>query len=250
MAFAPDTIGVGKSTPNASSNPLCGTDWGRLLEAEFEKLYWAKLTNFVQRERSCRPVYPSPGEVYRAMQLTWCEQTRVVVVGQDPYWRPGEAQGLCFSVPCGVAHPRSLRTIHRELEFDQRFKAPCHGSLEPWAHRGVLLMNTTLTVADGMPGSHEGRGWEEFTNEVIRVATQKSNPVFLLWGGPAHRKERVITAAGGSQKMIIKSSHPAPPACYRPCRGTPAFVGSRPFSKANKLLRDSGRNEIDWNLTP
>jgi uracil-DNA glycosylase len=239
------------SLPDASNgNPLCGTDWGRLLEDEFEKSYWGKLTSFVRRERSNRPVYPPANEVFCALQLTWCEQTRVVIVGQDPYYRAGEAHGLCFSVLCSVSRPRSLQSIHRELETDQKIKRPEHGSLVPWAHRGVLLLNRTLTVAHGDAGSHHGKGWENFTNEVIRVAAKESDPVFLLWGKEAHRTEELIIGISGSSDMIIKSSHPAPPACYRPCGGSPAFIGSGPFSKANELLRNSGRSGINWDLTP
>lgn len=233
----------------SSENPLCGTDWGRLLALEFDKTYWAELSDFVRCERSLGPVYPPPNEVFRALQLTWCMRTKVVIVGQDPYYRPGEAHGLCFSVPCGISPPRSLQSIHRELETDRHIKRPKHGSLEQWAHRGVLLLNTTLTVAQEA-GSHQGEGWEVFTREVIRVAVKKSDPVFLLWGKHAQANEGVIIEAGGSSSMIIKSSHPAPPACYRPCGDSPPFIGSGPFSKVNNLLRDSGRGTINWDLTP
>ncbi len=177
----------------AKRNPLCGTDWGRLLEDEFAKPYWDELLAFVSDERSRHPVYPPANEVFRALELTWCEQTKVVIVGQDPYHGPGQAHGLCFSVPCGVKRPSSLVNIHKELQADRGIERPDHGSLEPWAHRGVLLLNTTLTVRGGRPGCHLGRGWERFTDAVIRVVTEKSDPVFLLWGEKAQEKEKHIT---------------------------------------------------------
>lgn len=234
----------------AERNPLCGTDWGRLLKDEFAQTYWAELMAFVEEERSCHPVYPPANEVFRALELTWCEQTKVVIVGQDPYHRPGQAHGLCFSVPCGVRRPRSLVNIHKELNIDLRLPIPDHGSLEPWAHQGVLLLNATLTVREGQRDSHQGEGWESFTDAVIRVVIKESDPVFLLWGEKAQRKEKHITRITGSPGKIIKSSHPSPISAYRPCLDSPPFIGSRPFGKANKLLRGSRRGEIDWNLAP
>lgn len=234
----------------ADLNLLCGTDWGRLLKEEVSRPYWNELVAFVETERSSFPVYPPAPDVFRALALTWCEQTKVVIVGQDPYHGPGQAHGLCFSVPCGVARPPSLVNIHKELESDRNIERPAHGSLEPWAHRGVLLLNTTLTVRGSQPGSHRGRGWERFTDAVIQAVTEESDPVFLLWGKEALGKEDLITRIAGSSGKIIKSSHPSPPAAYRPCLDSPPFIGSQPFSKANELLRRSGRAGIDWNLAP
>jgi uracil-DNA glycosylase len=232
----------------ANCNPLSGTDWGRLLRHEFEESYWDELMAFVEGQRSRYPVYPPANEVFRALELTRCEQTKVVIVGQDPYHRPGQAHGLCFSVPCGVPRPASLVNIHKKLQSDLRLPIPDHGSLELWAHRGVLLLNTTLTVREGKPSSHRGKGWERFTDEVIRVVTEKSDPVFLLWGERAQGKERLITRITGSPGKIIKSSHPSPRSAYRPCGESPPFVASEPFRRANELL--GSRRGVDWNLPP
>jgi uracil-DNA glycosylase len=234
----------------AGQTPLCGTDWGRLLKNEFAQSYWDELLAFVRDERSRYPVYPPANEVFRALELTWCEQTKVVIVGQDPYHGHGEAHGLCFSVPSGITPRPSLVNIHKELQRDRGVTRPNHGSLEPWAHRGVLLLNTILTVREGKPHSHRGRGWERFTDAVIRIVTEDSDPVFLLWGGDAQGKEKLITRITGSPDMIIKSSHPSPISANRLCLGSPPFIGSRPFSEVNKLLRRLGRGEIDWNLAP
>ena len=232
-------------------NPLCGTDWGRLLNDEFAAEYWEKLTACVEEERSSFPdrVYPPANEVFRALELTWCEETKVVIVGQDPYHGFGQAHGLCFSVPCGIPPPPSLKNIHKELNADLGLPIPDHGSLVPWAHRGVLLLNTTLTVGE-TARSHQGRGWETFTDAVIQVVCQESDPVFLLWGEKAQAKEELVTRTRGSPGKIIKSSHPSPPAAYRPCCGSPPFIGSKPFRKVNDLLAGLGRGEIDWNLAP
>jgi uracil-DNA glycosylase len=234
----------------AGPNPLCGTDWGRLLRDEFAQSYWAELTAFLEAERSRGPVYPAVNELFRALELTWCDQTRVVIVGQDPYPGTGQAHGLCFSVPCSVARPPSLVNIHKELQRDLSLELPGHGSLEPWAHEGVLLLNTTLTVREGQPGSHRHRGWERFTDAVIRVVTEESDPVFLLWGKEAQGKVTDITRISGSADKIIRSSHPSPLAAFRPCLDSPPFIGSGPFGQANDLLRASGRGTIDWGLCP
>jgi len=236
----------------AMRNPLCGTDWGRLLRDEFAPGYWDELMAFIEEERSSFPdsVYPPANEVFRALEFTWCERTKVVIVGQDPYRHPGQAHGLSFSVPRGVRRPRSLVNIHNELHNDLRLPIPDHGSLEPWAHRGVLLLNTTLTVRGGQRGSHQGKGWESFTDAVIRVVSKESDPVFILWGEKAQSKEKHITRTTGSPGKTIKSSHPSPISANRPCDDSPPFIDSKPFSKANELLRRSGRGEIDWNLIP
>lgn len=236
-----------ESKPNR--NPLRGTDWGRLLKDEFEHLYWFKLQAYVDEQRLRFPVYPSADQVFHALELTSCERTKVVILGQDPYHGPGQAHGLCFSVPRGIAPPPSLVRIHRELLTDLGMERPNHGSLEPWALEGVLLLNTTLTVRDGEPGSHERIGWETFTDAVIRTVAEQSDPVFLLWGGKAQAKAALITRITGSLGNVIKSSHPSPPAAYRPCLDSPPFVGSKPFSKANDLLGRAGRGGIDWNLS-
>jgi uracil-DNA glycosylase len=223
-------------------NPLHASDWWPLLEQELGgRSLWA-LLGFVRI--GADGVLPVPDDVFRALQLTACRDTKVIIVGQDPYDRPGLADGLCFSVREDVkVLPPSLRTIFRELQANG-FECADKGSLEPWARQGVLLMNTALTVEQNDPGSH-ARRWEEFTNAVIRIVVRRRDPVSLLWGRFAQRKEALIKESGGSSRRILKSSHPAPPACYGPCGGSPAFVGSQPFRRTNELLGGDG---IDWDL--
>jgi uracil-DNA glycosylase len=236
------------SIANGGRNPLSGTDWGRLLKTEFEQPYWADLTGFIESERRRFAVFPPADLVVRALKLTPCDSTKVVILGQDPYHGPGQAEGLCFSVPDGIAPPPSLVNIHRELQADCGILKPDHGSLERWAQEGVLLLNTTLTVREGVPGSHRGKGWECFTDAVIRVAAAECDPVFLLWGKEAQRKEELITSNTASAGKLVKSSHPSPPAAYRPCLESPAFLGSKPFSTANRFLEREGDGVIDWTL--
>ena len=223
----------------ANRNPLRETDWGRLLRPEFAKRYWTDLQKYVETQRSSCRVYPPADKVFRALELTLCDETKVVIVGQDPYHGAGQADGLCFSEPRGVRRPPSLVKIHQELHDDLGMPTPDHGSLEPWAHRGVLLLNTWLTVRGGKPRSHRGKGWEMFTDEVIRVVSKKSDPVFLLWGKVAQKKKAHIE---GSPGHVIETSHPSPFSAHL------GFLGSGPFSQANQALVASGRDEIDWNL--
>jgi uracil-DNA glycosylase len=234
--------GLRKGRAGAEPNPLGGTDWGRLLKDEFAAGYWEELTAFVQEERSSLPdsVYPPDNEVFRALELTWCEDTRVVIVGQDPYHGPGQAHGLCFSVRCGVRRPQSLVRIHTELRTDVCVPTPPHGSLAPWAHRGILLLNTTLTVGAGRPLSHQGRGWERFTNKVIEVVARERDPVFLLMGDEAKKKADGEGEPLTGSTNVVESPHPI----------HPTFLGSKPFSRVNCRLRELGRDEIDWNLEP
>lgn len=197
-------------------------------------------------------VYPPEGEVFRALELTPCHRTKVVIVGQDPYHgaynRRSQAHGLCFSVRPGLPIPPSLRNIREELRADQpRVRIPGHGSLEAWAGRGVLLLNTILTVREGKARSHGRMGWEMFTDQIIKVLNDKpTRVVFMLWGCDAQKKAELIDE---SRHTIIRSSHPSPQAARRPCRGSPPFLGSRPFSRANEALRESGQGGIDWSLS-
>jgi uracil-DNA glycosylase len=215
-----------------------------LLEGELGGPYIAELLALVDAHQA--GVFPPRDDVFRALELTPPGKTKAVIVGQDPYPAPGQAHGLSFSVRPGFRPlPRSISTILRELKRDG-YCASEDGNLEPWADQGVLLLNTALTVESGRPGSHSTR-WKPFTDAVIRIAAKEPGRVFLLWGAEAQQKERLIKAARGSDATVLKSSHPAPPACYRPCGDSPPFVGSRPFSKTNGLLR-SGLGEIDWNL--
>jgi uracil-DNA glycosylase len=216
-------------------------DWNPLLRQEFDKPYWAKLQAFVAAERRRHSVYPPRDEEFTSLRLTPYAETKVVILGQDPYHGDGQAHGLAFSVRRGVQRPPSLVNIHRELHDDLGVPTPDHGNLEPWARRGVLLLNATLTVRAGEPGSHRHQGWETFTDEVIRVVAAKTDPVvFILWGKDARRKKTLIDT---SRQTVIESTHPSPQAARK------GFFGSRPFSRANHALIAAGREEIDWRLT-
>jgi uracil-DNA glycosylase len=220
------------------------SEWWDLLEDELGRDHLKDLLAFVDANGA--GVFPRKEDVFRALELTPPSRMKAVIVGQDPYPRPNEAHGLCFSVPAGFKPlPRSLRTIFGELKRDG-FRASDDGDLELWASQGVLLLNTALTVQAGRPGSDSTR-WRRFTDAAIRIAARDANPVFLLWGGQAQKKKRIITAIRGSDANLLESSHPAPPACYRPCGDSPAFVNSRPFTRANDMLK-SGLGVIDWNL--
>jgi uracil-DNA glycosylase len=224
----------------AMTRPLCGKDWDHLLAEEFEKEYWDCLTRSVEQERDCFHVYPARDKVFEALRLTPCSKTKVVIVGQDPYQREGLAHGLAFSVPRSAEKrrlPPSLRNIFRSLREDPdlppevRATDPDHGNLEAWAGRGVLLLNTTLTVREGVPGSHQGMGWETFTNRVIEEV-ERARPVFMLWGEKAKKKRALLLNT--PEQMIIESPHPR----------TAAFPKSQPFSRANRALKES----FDWTL--
>lgn len=218
-------------------------DWDPLFDQESRRPYWADLQDFVAAERANYSVYPAHDEVFTALNLTPLAETKVVILGQDPYPAAGQAHGLAFSVRRGVRVPPSLRNIYRELHDDVCVPIPDYGSLEPWARRGVLLLNVTLTVREGVPGSHRGKGWETFTDEVIRAVDKKPNRVvFILWGEYAQRKCALIDT---SRHSVICSSHPSPQSAYR---GPKPFFGSKPFSGANDALAAAGRGGIDWRL--
>ena len=216
------------------------TDWNPILRAEFDKPYWKELQQFVAEERARGPVFPPHDQVFSALHLTPYADTRVLILGQDPYHGPGQAHGLSFSVQPGVRIPPSLQNIHKELESDLGFPPPGHGNLEAWARRGVLLLNATLTVRAHEAASHQKRGWETFTDEVIRAVNAKQERVvFVLWGSSARRKREVIDT---SRHGVVESPHPSPLSAHR------GFFGSRPFSRTNQLLADAGLDPIDWSL--
>lgn len=217
------------------------TDWNPHLRAQFDELYWHDLQAFVNAERSKGPVYPPAPQVFAALHHTPLSQVKVLILGQDPYHGPGQAHGLSFSVPDGVPIPPSLGNIFKELHDDLGIDTPRNGNLERWANAGVLLLNATLTVRGGAAASHQNKGWERFTDEVIRVVnTHADHTVFILWGSAARRKAALIDR---SRHTIIESPHPSPLSAHR------GFFGSRPFSRANQALIDAGREPVDWSLT-
>ena len=215
------------------------TDWNPLLRGEFDKPYWQRLQQFEKEEREHATVYPAHDEVFAALHHTPYAQVKVVLLGQDPYHGPGQAHGLCFSVRHGVAVPPSLQNMFKELRDDLGIAIPSHGNLTSWAQRGVLLLNTTLTVRAGSAGSHHGKGWETFTDEVIRVVNQREFVVFVLWGANARRKKLLIDTA---RHTIIESAHPSPLSAHN------GFFGSRPFSRVNAALQAAGVEPVDWSL--
>lgn len=211
-----------------------------MLRGEFAKPYWQQLQRFVADQRAQYRVYPPDDEVFAALHLTTYADTRVVILGQDPYHGPGQAHGLCFSVRDGVAIPPSLANIHKELHTDLGQPIPSHGNLERWARQGVLLLNTTLTVRAGQAASHHGKGWELFTDEVLKAVNGKpQRVVFILWGSNARKKKSLLDL---SRHVVIESAHPSPLSAHN------GFFGSRPFSRANAALTAAGLPPIDWSL--
>lgn len=212
--------------------------WKRALSKEFEKPYFETLTEFVRNEYQCETVYPPPKFIFNAFELCPFDSVRVVILGQDPYHGPKQAHGLCFSVPEKLALPPSLQNIYKEIHDDLGLPIPDTGNLEDWAKQGVLLLNATLTVRANTPGSHQKRGWEEFTDAVIRaLSEQKEHLVFILWGRYAQDKGAVIDA---EKHLVLKAAHPSPFSAYN------GFFGCRHFSKTNEYLAAHGENEIQW----
>lgn len=216
------------------------TDWNPVLRRELGKPYWADLQAYVTAERSRHPVYPSAGEVFAALHLTAYASVKVLILGQDPYHGPGQAHGLAFSVRPGVRPPPSLVNIFAELQSDLGIPAPASGSLDAWARQGVLLLNTSLTVRGGHAASHQGKGWETFTDEVIKAVDAKpERVVFILWGSSARKKKALVDT---TRHVVIESAHPSPLSAHN------GFFGSRPFSRANEALMAAGREPVDWRL--
>ena len=216
------------------------TDWNPVLRKEFDKPYWRELMAFVHSERLAGDVYPPHEEVFAALHLTPLADVKVLILGQDPYHGPHQAHGLCFSVSHGVQQPPSLVNIFAELEQDLGITPPNHGNLETWARNGVLLLNTTLTVRARRAASHQGHGWETFTDEVIGcVNAKEQSVVFVLWGAAARRKRALIDT---DRHFIIESVHPSPLSAHN------GFFGTRPFSRANSALIEAGREPVDWRI--
>lgn len=217
-----------------------GNSWDEKLSGEFDKEYYLQLREFLKEEYSTRTVYPDMYDIFNALKYTPYEDVRAVILGQDPYHEPGQAHGLCFSVQRGVQTPPSLVNIFRELKDDLGIDPPAHGCLESWAKNGVLLLNTVLTVREHAAHSHKGKGWEIFTDHVIRLLNERPEPmVFILWGRPAGMKADLITSP---QHEIITGAHPSPLSAHR------GFFGGRYFSRTNDFLTRSGSRPIDWRI--
>ena len=219
---------------------MIGNAWDEELKEEYKKEYFTELMNFVKEEYKNKTIYPKPNEVFNAFRYTDFDNVKVVILGQDPYHGPNQAEGLSFSVSDDVLKPPSLKNIFKELESDLGIPFPKHNSLKPWAKQGVLLLNAVLTVEEHKPASHKGKGWEIFTDDVIDILNKRENPiVFILWGAFARSKKSLIT---NKQHYIIESAHPSPFSARN------GFFGSKPFSKTNKFLREKGLEEIDWSV--
>lgn len=212
--------------------------WKRELATEFDKDYFRNLTDFVRAEYlSGRAIYPKAKNIFNAFNLCPIDNVRVVIIGQDPYHEPGQAMGLCFSVPTGVANPPSLQNIYREIESDLGRPSSTNGDLTHWAQQGVLLLNSTLTVRAHLAASHAGRGWEQFTDAVIAALATRKNIVYMLWGSYAQKKAALVDE---KNNLVLKSVHPSPLSAYR------GFFGCKHFSRANEYLVAHGFNPIDW----
>ena len=219
-------------------NVKIASDWGALLAPEFDKPYFAELVSFVRSEYSHRQIFPRGGDIFRAFDKCPFDSLKVVIIGQDPYHGPGQANGLCFSVNDGVEFPPSLKNIFAEVSSDTGAPVPADGNLDRWAEQGVLLLNSVLTVRAHQAASHAGRGWEQFTDAVVRtIAERREGVVYMLWGSYAQRKGAI---ADPSRNCILKSVHPSPLSAYR------GFFGCRHFSRANEYLLSVGRSPIVW----
>ncbi len=212
--------------------------WKKQLQEEFDKPYFKALTDFVRGEYRAKTIYPPAGLIFNAFDQCAFDAVKVVIVGQDPYHEPGQAHGLCFSVNDGVQIPPSLVNIYKEIHDDLGVPIPESGNLERWSRQGVLLLNATLTVRAHQAGSHQQKGWEEFTDSVIsRLAAEREHLVFILWGAYAQRKGENIDT---NKHLVLKSPHPSPLSAHR------GFFGNKHFSKANRYLEAHGINPIEW----
>ncbi len=225
--------------PAGSLLELMPADWRKVLSAEFEKPYFAKLEQFVAEERQQHQVFPPEGDTFNAFKHTPYKDVKVLLLGQDPYHGDGQAHGLCFSVKPGVRPPPSLVNIFKELHNDLGCTPPVHGTLTAWADRGVMLLNAVLTVRAHEPTSHKNQGWETFTDAVIRALNDRPAPVvFLLWGAYAQKKQALIDT---KKHRVVTAAHPSPLSVKK-------FFGSKPFSRTNAALAEVGEAPIDWQL--
>ncbi len=219
---------------------MIGQDWDEILKEETEKEYFQSLIQMIEKEYQEKTIYPRKTEIFKAFRNTPYQNTRVVILGQDPYHGENQAEGLSFSVKEGIRKPPSLNNIFKELHDDLGYEIPTTGCLVPWTKEGVLLLNTVLTVVANRPASHKGLGWETFTDKVIEKLNEKETPiVFILWGSFARSKKKYIT---NPIHCIIESSHPSPYSAYD------GFFGSKPFSKANKFLKENNLSPINWEI--
>lgn len=217
-----------------------GNDWDQVMEGEFEKEYYLKLREFLKREYFTQTIYPDMNNIFNAMKLTPYNSVKAVIIGQDPYHEPGQAHGLCFSVLKGTQIPPSLRNIYKEINDDLGIPPAPHGELTKWAENGVLLLNNVLTVRRANANSHKGMGWEYFTDDVIMKLNEREKPmVFLLWGGNAKSKTRLIT---NRNHLVLTAAHPSPFSAYN------GFFGCRHFSRCNEFLAAHGIEPVDWRV--
>ncbi|MBQ6100171.1 MAG: uracil-DNA glycosylase [Methanobrevibacter sp.] len=219
---------------------MIGNDWDSVLNEEFEKDYFLKIKEFVDREYETKTIYPPYEDIFNAFKLTPLENVKAVILGQDPYHEPGQAHGLAFSTPDGRPIPRSLKNIFKEINEEYSYPIPESGCLESWAREGVFLLNTVLTVERGNANSHSKCGWQTFTDNVIRILNGQTKPiVFLLWGKQAEKKKELIT---NPNHLVLVTSHPSPFSARR------GFLGCNHFKLANEFLKDNNLKEIDWKL--
>lgn len=212
--------------------------WQEVLQVEFDKPYFESLVSFVKQEYASNTIFPSAGQIFNAFNTCPFNNVKVVILGQDPYHGPGQAHGLCFSVNDGIQFPPSLQNIFKEITSDLGIPAPKTGNLTRWAEQGVLLLNATLTVRASQAGSHQGKGWEEFTDAVIKTISEKAeNVVFILWGSYAIKKKSLIDT---SKHCILTAPHPSPLSSYR------GFFGCKHFSQTNTYLTSKGKTPIEW----
>ena len=215
-----------------------GNDWDIMLQDEFDRPYFKRLENFLTEERARYEIYPPQEDVFNALRYSSFQDTKVVILGQDPYHEPGQAHGMCFSVNKGVKIPPSLVNIYKEIEDDLGIKPPSHGYLAGWARQGVLLLNTVLTVRRGQANSHKGKGWEIFTDRIVEILNERHKPlVFILWGANAKSKTELIT---NKDHMVITGAHPSPLSAWK------GFFGGGYFSKTNRYMEITGQDPVNW----